>query len=382
MKFVKLSIMKKETQRIFYIDNLRIFLTMLVVAHHWAIANGAPGDWYYTENGLGSIGNLLFSLFVATNQAFFMGFFFFISGYFVPSSFNRKGGITFLKERFIRLGIPLLFYAFVISPLLIFSVRKFTQGYTNNLLEFIEIDGGFSTGPMWFVALLLIFSLVYWWFVKIFRNFFSQKLLPPILKRYKIIGMATLIVITFLIRIKFPVGSWVPVLGIQPAHLTQYILCFALGIWAYQNKSLDKLTFKTSKRWFVFAQIMIFIGFPAVFLSGGTEINVDLFMGGKNWQSFVFVLWEQIVALSLILGLLGIFKKYFSKQSEWIEDISKNSYAIYVFHGVVLVSLSLAFHSFQGYSFQKFLLLLIPALLFCYLLAKFVRSIPQIKRLL
>jgi len=22
------------------------FLSLLVVAHHWALANGAPGDWY------------------------------------------------------------------------------------------------------------------------------------------------------------------------------------------------------------------------------------------------------------------------------------------------------------------------------------------------
>lgn len=373
--------MKKNTQRIFHIDNLRIFLTSMVVAHHWAIANGGPGDWYFTESNLGPVGNLLLSLFVATNQAFFMGFFFFISAYFVPQSFIRKGGLTFLKERIIRLGIPLLFYAFVLSPLIIFSVRKFGQSYTGSLIDFILNDGGFSVGPMWFVALLLIFSFAYWCFVQIFKKYTPDGSLSSIKKSYQILGFIGLVLLTFLIRIYSPVGNWIPVLGIQPAHLMQYILCFILGIWANQNNALNRLKLITSKRWFAFAQVLIFVGFPLVFLLGGAE-NTGLFMGGKTWQSFSYVLWEQLVALSLILGLLGIFEKYFNRQSEWAKDLSRSAYAVYVFHPVVLVSFSLTFQRFQGYSLEKFILLLFPALLFCYLLAKFVLSSNLIRKVL
>ena len=103
---------KEKRARLFYIDNLRIFLSLLVVAHHWALANGAPGDWYNGESNLGPFGTLVLSQFVAVNQAFFMGFFFLISGYLVPNSYDRKGGRRFLKERAIRLGIPLIFYFF------------------------------------------------------------------------------------------------------------------------------------------------------------------------------------------------------------------------------------------------------------------------------
>lgn len=371
-----------KTQRLFYIDNLRIFLTILVVAHHWAIANGAPGDWYFTESSLGPIGNLFFSLFVATNQAFFMGFFFFISAYFVPSSFKRKGGHTFLRERVIRLGIPLLFYAFIISPLLIFSVRKFGEAFTGNLSDFILSEGGRSVGPMWFVALLLIFSFAYWLFGQMFRKYSPDRSLPLIKKNYKIIGFTVLIMLTFILRINSPVGEWISIIGIQPAHIMQYILCFALGIWAKQSNAIEMLQFKTSKRWFLFAQLLIFVVFPAMFLLSGTDINIDLFMGGKTWQSFSYVLWEQLVALSLILGLLGIFKNYYNQQTQWMKDVSKNTYAIYVFHGIVLVTFSLIFQGFEGYTFQKFVLLLVPTLLFCYLLAKLVRNIPLIKRVL
>src|SRR5262245_9401324 len=95
--------------RLVFIDNLRVVLTVLVMLHHLAITYGAPGDWYYNEAPvLDMPSSLLFTLFVATNQAFFMGFFFLISGYFIPSPYNRKGARLFLQDRLLRLGIPLL----------------------------------------------------------------------------------------------------------------------------------------------------------------------------------------------------------------------------------------------------------------------------------
>jgi len=45
-----------------------------------------------------------------------MGLFLLISAYFVPGSFDRKGASRFLKDRLIRLGIPMAVYSWVLSP--------------------------------------------------------------------------------------------------------------------------------------------------------------------------------------------------------------------------------------------------------------------------
>lgn len=104
--------------RLFYIDNLRIFCIALVVLHHLAIIYGAPGDYYYVEGQPESLGEQLpLTLFVATNQAFFMGLLFLLSAYFVTSSYDRKGTGAFLRDRLIRLGIPTLAYYFLVGPL-------------------------------------------------------------------------------------------------------------------------------------------------------------------------------------------------------------------------------------------------------------------------
>ena len=90
-----LNMQKENSKRLYYIDNLRICLSLLVVAHHWALANGGPGNWYTGENNLGEFRTLILSQFVAVNQAFFMGFFFLISGYLYPGHMIVMAGKSF-----------------------------------------------------------------------------------------------------------------------------------------------------------------------------------------------------------------------------------------------------------------------------------------------
>ena len=83
----------RTKSRIDYIDNLRILLTVVVILHHLMITYGAPGGWYYREfefNQLDIFSLTSLVLITAANQAYFMGFFFFISGYFSSKSLTRK----------------------------------------------------------------------------------------------------------------------------------------------------------------------------------------------------------------------------------------------------------------------------------------------------
>jgi fucose 4-O-acetylase-like acetyltransferase len=110
----------KKAARIFYIDNLRIFLIALVVLHHLSITYGASGDWYYNEVEGDTFTTLILTGFTASNQSFFMGLFFLISAYFTRISLERKPIGTFVKDRLIRLGIPLIIFYFLLSPLTIY----------------------------------------------------------------------------------------------------------------------------------------------------------------------------------------------------------------------------------------------------------------------
>src|SRR5882757_3865416 len=103
--------------RLLYVDNLRIFLTMLVVLHHVAVTYSDIPLWYYTEPARDGSGFAL-DVLVVIDQFYFMGFFFLIAGFFVPGAYDRKGGKRFVRDRLLRLGVPLLLFVLVIRPIL------------------------------------------------------------------------------------------------------------------------------------------------------------------------------------------------------------------------------------------------------------------------
>ncbi len=163
-------------KRIFYMDNIRIYLTVLVILHHVAVGYGGSGGWAIYENHFNPVDGvtqLVFTLFNAFNQSYFMSFFFILAGYFTVRSYEKKGGINFLKDRFIRLGIPLVIYGIFISPLVNFFVANFAYGtYLPNwfdngppsLVDILQYNiNNFIIGVdhLWFLQALLLFAIIY-----------------------------------------------------------------------------------------------------------------------------------------------------------------------------------------------------------------------------
>ena len=112
------------SQKVWYLDHIKVLLTVMVILHHTFITYGASGGWYYKQPSTNMAALVPMTLFVATNQSFFMGMFFLLSAYFIEPSIHRKGTGKYVADRLKRLGIPLLFYSFILSPLLNFLIAK------------------------------------------------------------------------------------------------------------------------------------------------------------------------------------------------------------------------------------------------------------------
>ncbi len=365
-------------KRFYFIDNLRIFLISLVVLHHLSITYGAPGDWYYNEAGPGLPWVLPMLMFVATNQSFFMAMFFFVSAFFLVPSLHRKGTLKFSIGRLRRLGIPLLFYWFVLSPLTVFISRRFVDGEEGSLAGYLFSLRGNGFGPMWFVEALLLFTLVY---LLLRRGNIRVRMKFPGVPGVLLVAFITGL-LQFIIRIWLPLGWSMPFTNFQLPYFLQYMVLFALGIVAYQNNWLDAVTAKIGNRWFLAAQALIFAGLPLLFLLGGTENGTDDFAGGLKWQSLALALWEQFTGFSLIIGLTGIFKKYFNTQGKTAQHLSDSAYGVFVFHAPVIVALSVALRHWAIFPPLKFILLAPVALLACFLVAWLAKQIPGVRKIL
>ena len=125
-------------KRLLYLDNLKVCLTVLVIFHHAGQAYGDGGDWAYHPSNPAEFMPWIWHFF-SVNAAFFMGLFFLISGYFVPTSFDRQGAKVFVQKKLIRLGIPLLLMGGLLSVL----------------------SGKPEIGHMWYIESLLVFCLIY-----------------------------------------------------------------------------------------------------------------------------------------------------------------------------------------------------------------------------
>jgi len=374
-----MNALQKKPERLFYIDNLRIFLISLVVLHHLSITYGAPGGWYYNETQAAIPEIIPLAWFVATNQAFFMGMFFFISAYFVLPSLIRKGTSKYINDRLLRLGIPLLFFYFILSPLTVFILNRFIEGANVSLINYWLKAHGTGFGPLWFVEALLIFSLIY---LCIQPMKFKISLKFP--GTVKIILTAVVVgLLQFLIRIWLPVGWSMPFTNFQFPFFVQYIVLFTFGIIAYQNHWLYFISAKQGKQWFIFAQVLIFFGFPLLFFAGdAANLGTEPFMGGVTWQSLAYALWEQLVGFSLIIGLLGLSKKYVNHQGKFAKQLSASAYGVFIFHAPVIVGISALFLPWNIFPLIKFVVLAPLALVSAFLVAFVFKKLPLVKKIL
>jgi glucan biosynthesis protein C len=377
--------------RLFYIDNLRILLTILVILHHLGIIYGGSGDFAYKEPGrMGTVSTILMTLFLTINQSFFMGFFFMISSYFTPGSVDRKGAWPYLKDRLIRLGIPFLFYMVVISPLLGYrlslhygyqgSIGSFFGRFLEDVLGIPELP----VGPLWFVEALLILSFFYvvWRLLaKPATTVAPSEGTAP--SNLVIAGFALVLgLLTFVVRIWLPQGWRFALLGFQFPFFVQYIALFVVGILAYRRNWFAALSPAQAKvwRWIILVLVVVFF---VIFLTGGAlEGNVAPFLGGVTWQSLAFSVWEQFMCMAMVVTLLVWFRTRFNQQGPLAKRLSAAAYATYIFHEPVIVLLALALGGIGMDLGLKFVLVAPVAVSLSFLVGYAIKQLPLARRIL
>jgi peptidoglycan/LPS O-acetylase OafA/YrhL len=372
-------------QRDRYIDRLRSVMTALVLLHHTAITYGAAGGWFYNElYPSAAPSSILLTLFVATNQAYFMGFFFLLAGYFTPASLERKGYARFLGDRFLRLGVPLLAFIFILGPLTAaivaaYNGKGFWRVFPDLWNRVIIING-----PMWFVQALLMFCLGYCAWRATFGTPPSQSIRTPSpIPSYARWLLSAIIVgaISLAIRQFVPVGK--NVFGLQLAYFAPYIFLFALGIAAWRHDWLRQLQWKQARAWVV----TLVVAWPLLPLSIVVSMRIfgpgkANFGGGLTWPAIFYAFWDPFVAWGLIAAWLLIARAYMNKPSQFWSWLNRRAYAVYIIHPPVLVGLSILLHPWSAPALLKFAVTGTLACIATWLVADPLVRIPGLRRVI
>lgn len=383
------------------IGKLKLFLTILVVAHHAFLA--------YTPTGVGATihdfnRTEIFSYITVIFDNFFMFTFFFIAGLFTLRSLKKRGVKNYISSRFKRLMIPFFIAAATINIIGLY-IKDFQAGFTGatffDYYQYVLINF-FPTFHLWFLWVLFTFNLVAALIYKLFttnattktflkniefnkfisntKNEISKK--SPMNLFLIIFGLTLFIyslsVLTFGLEFVYIFGPFQVQLGRVPAYFLMYVLGIIFGKDGLNETFLYSKDNKNVKQY----KLLILTGLISSILLGFVLVNIE------NLQ--LYVLLENVGAVlttltlsSLTVGLVGIFvsKEQAKKEpSKIINSLIDNAFLIYIYHYAVV-------NIFQGYFYNinylgviEGLLVFIFSLFASYLLAVFTKKLVYKKR--
>ncbi|WP_371371739.1 acyltransferase family protein [Sporomusa aerivorans] len=337
-------------RRIYFLDNLRSFIVLLVVVFHASMAYmpNAPWWWYVLDTQR----NSFFDGFVLINDVFMMPIMFFIAGYFSVKSLVRHSAAAFVRDKVTRLIIPWIIGVIFLAPAItyfIYITRSQTPPaylyYWFNLF----FGKSYQQAHYWFLGALallcLILAFVYscgWLKTTLLK---ANKPSTAFLTLFVLIGS----VVFFGVNTIINDYEWVNVkyiLLIQPTRFVLYILYFMLGVYAYR------------RQWFIpggycprplkWSLSAIITGFLFLYGKSAFAGNGALPVLAAN------ALLHTLFCLCAVFALFGIFQRWVNSRSYIWRRLAANSYAIYFVHQFPVFILNYALLNLKYGPFIKF----------------------------
>jgi peptidoglycan/LPS O-acetylase OafA/YrhL len=373
------------SERLLWIDHLRTAMIVLVVNMHACVTYSHVGDWYTMSEPEPTLATKVpFIVWQSMLQSFFMGLLFFVSAYFAAGSIARRGPSGFVRERLVRLGLPALFYMLVIHPFILLGLNPWHYNFGPPAAFYAHYlsSGRFlsSSGPLWFVVALLLFSLVLAAWTRLRpppAPTAAPDSLPP--TAGKLLGFALALGLgTFAVRVVQPIGK--NILNLQLCFFVQYIAWFVAGLYAARQGWLVSLAQSArAGRAGWFGLIGGSVAMLALLATGGRHASVEEFFGGAHWQAFGLAMWEQLTGLGLALGGLALFARCFATDSRALRWLADRSFGVYVLHAPVLVALAMAFRLLPYHLYGLLVLLTLTGVTVSFVLADVARRIPGLR---
>jgi hypothetical protein len=339
--------------RLVHLDRLKILLTAGVITAHAAMSYGAAGTWLYEEDSLSDATALVLSVLLGGGVMFVLGLFFLMSGMLTTEPLRRRGPRQFLVSRLVRLGIPVLAYALVVWPMLQWLVDR-VQSEAPPLGVFYRFEFSATrwtsrgTGPMWFVAILLVVTVgwcLWRW------GFPASPSAAPAGTTVAVAAVAVAVG-TFFVRTRFPIDS----AQFLDAHVwlwPQSLTLFVLGATGAERGWLSPLprTVLTRCRWAVIGAVLLLA--LLIPLSNGP----DAFKGGWSWEAAGLAVCEGAISVSISLLLLDWARRHVVVHGQFERSLAESAYGAFVAQGPVLVFGALLLRSLDVAGDVKFALL-------------------------
>lgn len=317
--------------RLHYIDWVRVLAVLLLFFFHVSRVYNADDPFYVKAAVLSAPLSYVLNFI----SVWHMPLLFVLAGASVFLAFGRRGAKDFRRERRLRLLIPFIFGFFVLIPPQTWIGARFNAGYVQSFWHYMvsgdflrwnikdghDFYGGFGFGHLWFIIVLFVLTMVcvplfVWGRGRghAFVRRFAHALAPP----------AGLAIAAVLIMI----GAILP----DPTGLGLfYYLAFLL--LGYVIMSDTRFT-QAAERYRLAA------------LAAGGSLSAWWVIQGQHlidsvpkvsWQCAALGFARESAAWLMIVGLLGLGKRYLDRPSQALSYLGEASYPVYIIHQTVIV---------------------------------------------
>jgi peptidoglycan/LPS O-acetylase OafA/YrhL len=301
------------------LDLARAVLMLLGIIYHVALIFEVDGNWEVANDSKG----LFFHEIITIIHYFRMEAFYIISGFFFVMLFEKYGLRRALKDRLVKLGVPLIFVGLTLNSVMNLLIDE----HHSNVMNISYITDGLWIFHLWFIGNLILYYLLLSPFLLILPS--AEKL--TLTKR-------TVLLSTFAIT---PIlSSLVPLLGdeiitgrvlfIQFKTFYYYLPYFLLGMfyWKAKNIVIPLLTIKTSLSLLIIFLLLILF-------------NRSLSMIGSSWM--LSTIFKSLESLCLSISIIAFLSSIGQNRNKITDKLVNSSYSIYLLHQPLIIIIFVSF---------------------------------------
>jgi glucan biosynthesis protein C len=321
--------MRKSARR-YDIDWLRVLAVLALIPFHAARIFDIWEPFYAKSDRVSAA---LTHIFIGGINSWHMPLFFLLAGASTWFALQFRSGGQYMRERFKRLIVPLLFGTLVIvAPQTYLGARtygEFAGSFFQYYPRFFQIGatgdlsgymGGFTPGHLWFILFLFLISLIVLPLLLYLKRENGRRLLGKLAALFSRPGMIFLWAIPLILMLPLP--------DIGGKDFFYYLILFVYGYVlvadARFEEALDR--HKVPALVLGLGLLMSVIGIMA---SGLQVVGVV--------ESFLEVCYKGIATWLLLIAFLGFGRKYLNFTNKVLKYASESAYPFYILHQTVIV---------------------------------------------
>ncbi len=321
------------------LDWLRFIAIVILLFYHTGMLFN-PWGWHVKNNETSDS----FRYWMVLLHYWRMPLLLFISGAGTYMALGKRTSGQYAAERFKRLFIPLVFGMFVVVPPQIYfehiSEYKSYWDFYKTVFDFVPYpQGSFSWHHLWFVAYLLLFSLIAIPILIFLRGPNSERFKVQAFRYLSnpagilLIPSLFILLTQILLRPYFPeethalLNDW--------AFFTLYFCFFLFGMISYSNSNLWE-SIGQNRKYFLAATLVILIPFYGLYFH---LVEIVHFPWTDDQVEIVFDVTAVFVSWFCVITVISYGQHYLNRFHPWLSTVNEGLYPFYILHQTAIIAI-------------------------------------------